>query len=295
MRVTDKLMAATVTSSLFKNTAQLLRTQNMISSGKRITKPSDDPLGMGKVLDHRKTLSSIDQYQRNIAHSQSWLQHTDMTLATIDTSLIRAKEIAEYQATETATELTREIAAEEIENIYDQVLQLANTALEGRYIFAGHQTDAPPFSRDGSYNATYSGDTGEIRATVGEKVDIVTNINGADAFVNTFNVFDILRDLQNGLMADDTDAISAQLESLDDALNQIVQVRAEVGAKLNRLETTENHWLNVTLNLEEMLSGIEDADLIKAMTDLVSQETAYQASLAASARMIQPSLIDFLR
>lgn len=267
----------------------------MISSGKRITKPSDDPLGMGKVLDHRKTVYSIEQYQKNIAHATSWLQHTDMTLGTVDTLLIRAKVLAEYQATETATQNTRENAAEEIESIYDQMLQLANTKFRGSHIFAGHQTAASPFSRDNNFNVAYNGDTGEIRSIVGEKVAIVTNLNGEDTFLNGANVFGILRDLKNGLENNDTDAISAQLELLDDALSQIVRVRAKVGATLNRLEATENHWMNFKLNVEQIVSDTEDADLTKAMTDLVTQEAVYRASLATAARMIQPSLLDFLR
>ena len=118
MRVTNMLMADTVSNNFFKNTERLLKIQNMIASQKRINKPSDDPLGAGNVLDFRTTLSSISQYQENISFGKSWLGVTETTLGNIDDLLVRAKEVAVYQATETASSDTRAIAAVEIKNIY---------------------------------------------------------------------------------------------------------------------------------------------------------------------------------
>jgi len=99
----------------------------------------------------------------------------------------------------------------------------------------------------------------------------------------------------DGLAENDTQKISAQVENLSGALNQILAVRADVGAKLNRLESTDFYWDDFKTNIQQMLSDTEDVDITQAMTDLMFQETAYQASLSASARVIQPSLIDFIR
>ncbi len=295
MRVTNKLMADTVTGNLFKNIDQFLKTQNILSSGKRINKPSDDPIGMSKVLDYRKTLCAIDQYNRNIAHGESWLSITDSTLDSVGDSLIRAKELALSQANATANADTMKAVAEEVKNIYDYILQLANTKLGNSYIFAGHKTDTPPFSRDDDYIASYNGDKGEISIIAGENLEIDINVNGDELFLSDLNIFEVLRELKVALETNDSDAISDQLGPLDDALDQILKARANVGTKLNRLEATENHWADFKLNITQMLSDTEDADMIKTVTDLASQEAAYQASLAASARIIQPSLIDFLR
>ncbi|MDL1986775.1 MAG: flagellar hook-associated protein FlgL [Deltaproteobacteria bacterium] len=413
MRVTNKLMADTVTGNLFKNIDQFLKTQNILFSGKRINKPSDDPIGMGKVLDYRKTIWAIDQYDRNIAHGESWLDLTDSTLNAVGDSLIRAKELALSQANATANADTMKAVAEEVKNIYDYLLQLANTKLGNSYIFAGHKTDTSPFSRDDDYIASYNGeaevtditciadiagsldgkyltlsspstdyyvwynvagdsaepvvagigigvdiltddsadtvasktyaainnivglgaelsgdkvtvtnaaagdvvnsvdndsgfsittitqgtdgDKNGISIIAGENVEIDINVNGDEIFLSKVNIFEVLRELKASLEENDSDAISDQLGPLDDALDQILKARANVGAKLNRLEATENHWADFKLNITQMLSDTEDADMIKTVTDLASQEAAYQASLAASARIIQPSLIDFLR
>ena len=295
MRVTNKLMADTVTGNLFKNIDQFLKTQNILSSGKRINKPSDDPIGMGKVLDYRKTLCAIDQYNRNIAHGESWLNVTESTLDSVGESLMRAKELALSQANATANADTMKVVAEEVKSIYDHLLQLANTKLGNSYIFAGHKTDTPPFSRDDDYIASYNGDDGEISIIAGENLEIDINVNGDELFLSDLNIFEVLRELKVALETNDSDAISDQLGPLDDALDQILKARANVGTKLNRLEATENHWADFKLNITQMLSDTEDADMIKTVTDLASQEAAYQASLAASARIIQPGLIDFLR
>lgn len=377
MRVTNRLLIDSVTSNLFRNTEQLLKIENMISSGKRINLPSDDPVGMSKVLGYRKTISSIKQYGRNITHGESWASHTDSVLGNADMLLIRAKELAVYQATETATEETREMAAEDIRNIYEQLTQLANSKVEGSYIFAGHRTDTAPFSSggeidlvspapvdmtygliadasdvtieirddsgavvrtiippgggisglntvtwdglddssnpcpDGRYSftvtasdngidvsefASYNGDNGRIRIILGENMDMEINASGEDVFQgNTVEIFRVLKQLEVALEDNDTSAISDQIVLLDDSLNQVLKVRSEMGAKLNRLEVTENYWEKFKLNVTEMLSDTEDVDFAEAMTELMAQEAAYQASLGATARIIQPSLINFLR
>ncbi|MCJ7615158.1 MAG: flagellar hook-associated protein FlgL [Desulfobacterales bacterium] len=412
--MTNKLMADTVTGNLFKNIERFFKTQNIISSGKRINKPSDDPIGMGRVLDYRKTLCAIDQYNRNIAHGESWLNVTDSTLNTAGDLLIRAKELALSQANATASAATRESVAEEVKNIYDNLLQLANTKLGDSYIFAGHKTDTPPFSRDDDYNVSYNSDAevteitcedgtallggeyftlsspstdyyvwydiggvpsdpgvadhtgimvdiefvvgnaddvaaatasainavsglgatssgaivtvtnddageatdavvgttgfqpfvitqgtdghkGEINIIVGENVEIDINADGDELFLSEVNIFDVLKNLKVGLETNNSAAIFDQIGLLDDAHNQVLEVRAREGTKLNQLEATVNHWADFKLNITQMLSDTEDADIIKAASDLASQETAYQVSLAASSRIIQPSLINFLK
>ncbi|MDY6971864.1 MAG: flagellar hook-associated protein FlgL [Thermodesulfobacteriota bacterium] len=298
MRVTNKLMADTVVNNLFKNTERLLRTQTMISSGKRINRPSDDPMGMSQVLGYRKTVSSIDQYEKNINHGVSWLGISDSALETVDSLLIRAKELAVNQATDTATAETRLIAAEEVKNLYDQIMQLANSKSGNSYIFAGHKTDTSPYSRDNNFNATYNGDDGDIRIIIGENVEISINGKGIDIFGSgpgsAVDIFDILRDLNDGMEINDPDAIAAQIDLLSDCLDQVLKARADVGAELNRLESTANYWGEFKLNVTKMLSETEDADFTKAVTELATQEAIYEASLGATSMMIQPTLINFL-
>ena len=297
MRLTNRLMADTVLNSLYKNTQQLLKLQEVVSSEKRINRPSDDPIGMGKILDYRKVLSSIDQYNTNITRGKTQIDLTESCLEAIDDLVLKARRIAVDQS---AGELeTRPTAAQEVKNIYDQILQLANTKLGDTYILSGHQTDTAPFSRDADYNATYHGDDGDIRIIVGDNLDIKINVTAEDALRSGVDVFDSLRDLINGLEDPDTTAgtaqIAAQVTPLSNALDQIKAVRAEAASTFIQLETTENQLANFKLNIEDMLSDTEDANMAQAIVELQIQQTAYETSLATAARILQRSLMDFLR
>lgn len=297
MRLTNRLMADTVLNSLYKNTQQLLKLQEVVSSEKRINRPSDDPIGMGKILDYRKVLSSIDQYNTNITRGKTQIDLTESCLEAIDDLVLKARRIAVDQS---AGELeTRPTAAQEVKNIYDQILQLANTKLGDTYILSGHQTDSAPFSRDADYNATYHGDDGDIRIIVGDNLDIKINVTGEDALRSGVDVFDALRDLINGLEDPDTTAgtaqIATQITPLSNALDQIKAVRSEAASTFIQLETTENQLANFKLNIEDMLSDTEDADMAQAIVELQIQQTAYETSLATAARILQRSLMDFLR
>ena len=295
MRVTNNLMANALVDQLQRKTEQLIGIQGTIASGKEITKPSDDPVQMGNVLDCRKTIASTEQYGRNIEWGTSWLNTTEATLGSIDTLLINTKELAVYQATETATDATREMAAQEVGNLYDQMMQLANTSLGGRYIFAGYRTDVTPFTRDGDYTIAFAGDQGEIDVIIGDGVEMTVNTNGAAVFNGDVDVFDVMKQLKEGLENNDTEAIATQIDRLGEAMKQVLNERAQVGARLNRLEASQNHWRVFQQNTREMLFDIEEADLVTAMTELQSMEVAYEAALSATATIIQPNLMQFLR
>lgn len=301
MRVTHKQMADAVTYNLFKQAERLLKLQETVSSQKRINRPSDDPIGMGKVMDYRKILSSVEQYNTNIIRGRTRLDVAETALAEVYELLNSAKNIAIDQSAGVLN--TRSDAAEHVKSIYDQVLALANTKVNANYLFAGHQTDTTPFTRDSSYNATYNGDSGDIRLIIGEDVDISINADGNETFTGSgvtggVNIFDTLRDLINGLENADTAAgttqISNQITPLQTAIDQIQDVRARGATTAVRLETTEEQLARYKLNIEDMLSSVEDVDLAKAIVDLQLQETTYQTALQTAATVFQPSLIDFM-
>ena len=147
MRVSNRQMTNIVKSDLFRNAQQLLKSQERVATRKLINKPSDDPIGMGKVLDYRKTLSSIDQYNNNIVSAKSRTEFTDTLLENLHDLVDQAKQVAIAHSNELDPEL-RQGAAQQIEGIYDQILGIANTKYDGNYLFAGHDTDTIPFPRD---------------------------------------------------------------------------------------------------------------------------------------------------
>jgi len=295
MRVTNNQMANAITGNLFANTRRLLKAQETVATEKSINRPSDDPVGMGKILDYRKTLSSNDQYSRNIVQGKSRIAIAETTLDMIDELLVDAKNIAMDQSSASVENANRAIAAEQVKQIKEQILQLANTKIQGNYMFAGFQSDQPAFAGDGTYN----GDSGAINTIAGESTQIRVNSTGDEILISSsgVNVFDVLNNLQTALEIDPyvQSDISDQIQLLEDAHDQVNFVRAESASRYSRLETIEERLRIFKLNTENMLSGVEDADLVQAVVELRRQETAYEASLAAAAKVIDFSLLDFIR
>lgn len=297
MRVTNKMMTDTVSANLFKQANRLLDAQEVVATEKLINRPSDDPIGMGKILDFRKAISSMDQYQKNVSQGKMWVEHTEIVLDEVNDLLNQAKEIAIIQSEGTSERDDRATAAQQVKNIYDQVMQLANTKLGGRYMFAGHETSTVPFTRDAAYNATYNGDAGEVRIIIGENTDLDVNADGLQVFDNGTDTFDVLRQLKDALENPvyNQANISNQIQPLIGAGTQVESVRSEGAANFTRLELTENQLKILKLNVENMLSETENADMAQAIVKLKNEETAYETALAVAARVIQPSLINFLK
>lgn len=288
MRVTNKMMTDQAVYNITQRLQQLESVQEKISSGKEVNKPSDNPAGMAKILDYRKNLAAFNQYERNIGVGKSWLNASESALDHANEIVNRAREIAIAQSNATATKATREIARKELENLVGQMLQLANTKLGDRYIFGGFKTEQPPFDQ----LAAYQGDEGQIRLEIRTNDYIDVNIPGDLVFGKALVG---LSQLNAALGENVSKEISGSLAKLDDGSQQILQQQAFLGAKTNRLESVENILSQAKTNYTQLLSETEEADVAKTVTDLSSQQLAYQAILASTAKVIQSTLLDFLR
>ena len=304
MRVTSNMMTDSLARYLTAQNEALYERQTIIASQKRINRPSDDPIGMGKVLDYRQTLSSIEQYRTNIQSGQKRLEITEITLDLVDELLQGVRAIALTESGGTTE--SRQLTAGEVKNMFDQVLDLANSKLNGNYMFSGYQTQTAPFSRDDTlattfdqFTVTYNGDVGDARFIIAHNTEISIDTDGRPLFQNAagggINIFDAMRDLIVALETDDTVAISAQADLIDHGRKQINNLRAANSPILYQLEISENHWQNYKPKIQELLAREEEVDITQAVVELQSIELAYQTTLATTARITQQGLIDFLK
>lgn len=304
MRVTNNTMIHSIVRYLTRQNEALFDRQNIIASGKKINKPSDDPLGMGKVLDYRKTIASIEQYQTNIQRGKTRLDVVEANLDLVDDLLEVVRAIAQDEAGGTTE--SRQRAAESLKDLYDQVLDQANSKFNDNYLFSGYQTKTAPFSRDDTqattfdqFTVTYNGDAGDMQFIVADNTTVTMDADGQsifhDAASGGVNIFDAMRDLIVGLENDDTAAISTQSGLLEQGLTQIRDIRSANAPLLYQLKTAENHWLHYKPKIEDLLGKEENADITRAIVELQSLELAYQSTLATAARIIQPGLISFLK
>ncbi len=302
MRITQNMMSSIFMRNMQKQAEGLLQRQEQLATQKRINRPSDDPIGIGRVLNGRSMISAIDQYTENIRQGKTRLEMTDQTLAMAGDLVNQARRIAEEKSGAEISASEREFAAGQIKEIYDQVLQLANSKHGGRYMFAGDLTGAAPFTRDDHYTAIYDGDSGSFRIPIAEQTEVAVDADGRNYFMNTSGGVDIFAELKNvidgledGDLAGGTSQIRAAVDPLQAAEVQLMDKRSEFGPKLYRFQATEEHWTLFKAKMQEAIGRDEDVDVVQVALELNNLKTAYETSMAAAAKIIQPSLVDFLR
>ncbi len=303
MRVTPKITNSNFIRNIHQQAGGILKAQEQIATQNRINKISDDPIGMGRVLGYRSSIAAIEQYEENIDQGISQLEFNEITLDLASDLVLTARRVAEDYSGSDKTAKQKEFAADQVKDLYDHVLSLANSKFRNNYIFSGHASDTAPFSRDADFNVTYHGDDGQVRLIVGDNVEISYDADGRKIFQNAanggVNLFDELKNLIDGLENPDAAAGSAQIKAtvspLYNARQQIKVQRAGYAPAIYRLQFTDEYWSNLKAKMQGALADTEQADIPKTVMELTNLEVAYETTLATAARIIQPSLMDFLR
>jgi len=201
-----------IAQSLAYRTEKIMKINRSIASGKRVNSPADDPLAMTRILDHRASLASMDQYAENIDQGISWLRITESSLYEGNKLLARTKELVLSQVSATATDETRQATAEEVDEIFAHMIQLGNTRLGDRYIFSGFKTDTAPFLSPSDY--TYRGDTGAIQTEIARNRKAAINLNGAEVFTGgPVNIFGTLDNVVTHLRANDISGLQGDIDA----------------------------------------------------------------------------------
>jgi flagellar hook-associated protein 3 FlgL len=273
-----------------------------MSSGKQITRPSDDPYGTSRALSLRTDIAGTQQYQRNVGEATAWQSVTDSALSKITEAVQRARDLAVQGASDSAGQAARNAAAAEIDQLIESVKQEANASYGGRYVFSGTATNTAPYAVAGT--DTYQGDTAAVAREIGPGVSVQVNVIGQSLLGDGQSAADgkllnVLRDisqhLKSGITADANSLRTTDLQKLDTNLDALSQTRATVGATTNRLESADSRLQEVEESLTKLLSNVEDADMAQTYTDFSMQQSVYQSALHAGANIVQQSLLDFLQ
>jgi len=289
-RVTQSMLAGNASSNMAAMLARLGNIQDEISSNKRLAKPSDDPVGIVLSLRTRGDIAINSQISRNIDDATAWLSSADSTLSDVISQLQQARTLA-IQAQNGALDATdREAIAQQIDALRQAVIGLANTQYAGRSIFAG-TSDGAAYDASG----TYIGTSAAIERSVAPGVRLQINVNGDTAFgAAGADIFAQLADLSAAVRSGSVTGIDTALATIDTGTNTVQSTLSDIGARSQRLGALKNRNSGDALTLQQSLSDVEDTDLPKAIMELQMQQNAYQAALAVTARVIQPSLVNFL-
>lgn len=292
IRVTQNMVVGRSLSSLQAGLDRLAQTQEKLSTGKNLNRPSDSPTDATTAMKIRVQVAQHQQYVRNAQNGLGWLDVIDTTLSGMADNLRRANDLALQGANASSTPQTRAALATEVEQIRDGLLSQANTTYLGRPVFGGVTSGGKAFAPDGSY----VGSDAPVTRSVADGVKVRVDVSGpALVGPDGANLFTDLDALASALRTGDQAGISAGITALRSRQISVGNQQAVVGAAYNRVEAAEAKGSDALVTLASALSEVENTDLPKAMVDLQMHEVAYQAALAATARVMQPSLIDFLR
>lgn len=292
MRVTSSMLIGTALTNIQNNLEKLETYESQLTSGKRLSRPSDDPSGVGKALSLRASVATGEQHVRNMDAALDWLNATDVSLGAATSILQRARELAVQGSNDTLDAQQRSSLATEVQQLLEQMVAQGNSTFGGQRIFAGLLTSANPFTLGGS-SVTYSGDSGAMLREIDVGTTLQVNVIGSTAFGGAFTALIGLRD--HLLANDGANIASVDLPALDSAMSEILNVRANVGASINRLESSRDRQQLIQVRLSDLLSKTEDTDFTEAITKFTNQQTVLQSALAAGARTVQSSLLDYLR
>jgi flagellar hook-associated protein 3 FlgL len=306
MRITNNMLINNMIDYIGNNLGRMEKLQMQMATGKKISVPSDDPVAAARALKLRTDVSEIEQYKRNVKDAQSWMDITENALSNMGDVLHRARVLAVGGSNGTLSTEDSQKYAEEIKQLRTQLIQIGNSTYAGRHIFSGYKTDKKLIDEETGKFAIDVDNNQMIKYEIGIGDDININVLGGDLFNGGKNAVanptaetpELIHTLDNLIIAlnnGDQEGANICLGQIDEGMGHLLRVRADVGARQNRLELTANRLEDDELNFTKLMSENEDIDEVEVVIKLKSEEYVYQASLAAGARIIMPTLVDFLR
>ncbi len=300
MRVTQSMLNTNMLRNLNNSMNGMNKYMDMLASGKRVNRPSDDPVAAVRTMYHKTSLNEIEQFQRNSIEAMNWLDMTDEALGSVVTVIHRVRELIVDGSVDTKGADSKAAIAQELQQLRDQIGNICNTSIGGRYIFSGTDTRTPPY--DEAAGAFTNTNNAEIRLEMGQDIFLPVNIPGVDIFTDSttgdgrqsiFKVIDAaITDLQND---ESGSVITGHIASLEQNFDLFTATRSSLGARVNRIELVQARLDDSHFSSTKLLSDAQDADIPKVITELRNQSNVHQAALSAGMRIIQPTLLDFLR
>lgn len=295
MRVTNNILSGNLLTNLQKSSNKMINLQNRISSGKTITKPSDNPARIAAVMRLTGNISSMEKWRTNASQAIDYMSSSESVVANMTSMLQRVRGLTVQAANGTNSETDLNVVKKEIDEITEQLKTMTNSQVNMKYIFSGTYTDTPPLPASN----IWAGNDKPLKVEMGVNVNIDISVDGKALFgidgAGNSSFFDMLSNLSADLDTADLGAINNAITEIDTHLNTFIDARAELGAKISRVERINDNLDTSIINAKTNLSNIQDTDLAASILDYNSTMNTYRAALSVGAQIIQPSLVDFIR
>ncbi len=313
MRVTTNMQNQSLMNSMMSNQSALAKLQMQMASGQKVNSASDNPSAVPSIMNADLNLSKINLYESNITYLNGEIEVTESTLGQVTEYIQRLKTLTLEAANATTGTDQLKMLNDEIKQIKEQIVSLANTSYQGSYIFSGNKTGTLPFSINEDESITYNGtsvnEDYQRKYTIADGVNVAINVAGDDVFgysnlkeagppavyegkglLNTVNHLTFLLDSDEP----DYDAIRSKLDTLEEAQNKVLAARTELGGAQSRLNmTAEQHETN-KISYKTIQANLKEVDITQIVTELSTQQVSLQASLYVGSQVSQISLLDYL-
>lgn len=292
MRITEGMIYNSTNQSLSSTLSALANMTEKVSSTKELNRPSDDPADVRSAIQLRDVLAELAQYQRNIDTASGRVAAMDNAMASVGELIQRANELAVAGANASLGASERQAMAQEVGQLIESTAQDAGVKFEGNYVFSGFKVTTPPYTVTGAGTVgAYQGDHGVVIARIGQSASMQVSVAGDAVFQPVLDALAQLKtDLQTGNAVQQT-----TITQIQSALDNLLAYRSQVGARANRLDQAKTSQESLVTSNQALLSQLEDADMPSVITELTKRQTTYQATLAVTAKVMQTSLIDYLR
>jgi flagellar hook-associated protein 3 FlgL len=288
IRVTQGIISASTLRGMQSSLGRLQDVQAQLSSGKRIAVPSDDPSGTASAMTYRSRQAADAQYLRNIDQATARLNVTDTTMTSISDRLRSVRELLVQANNGAISAESRTALASQATAIKGEIIGLYNTTYLDRPIFAGTIAGSQAVDSTG----TYVGNDQPVTTRISSDATIRIDVKGTDVAADTVPA---LLDRIATDLASPTTIPQADFDDLDAASSTVLQALGDIGARAARVDATRQNVDSQRLDLTARISENEDVDLPATIMNLQSQQVAYQSALGASAKILQTSLLDYLR
>ncbi|MGE7603960.1 flagellar hook-associated protein FlgL [Peribacillus sp. NPDC097675] len=293
MRVTQSMLTNNMLTNLSSSYEKLGKLQEQVSSQKKFSKPSDDPVAAMMGMGYRTNLNQIQQYKSNISEATNWIDSTDDAITESISALQRIRELTVQGSNGTYEENQKSNISEEIKQLKEHLVSIGDTQIGGKYIFNGQNTNVKPSSVTDATTGKISYGTEPINLEVFSGISIQINTDGSKVFGDALAKDGSIQQTIDALEGNGD--VGAMLAELDKTIDSFLATQAQVGARQNRIELMTDRLGQQEVFATEILSKNEDVDIEKAIMNLTTQESVHSASLSIGAKIMQPSLLDFLR
>ncbi|MBM7577751.1 flagellar hook-associated protein FlgL [Jeotgalibacillus terrae] len=292
MRVTQSMLAGNMLRNLSNSYNDMAKYQEQIATQKKISRPSDDPVVAMKGVLYRRNLTEVEQYKRNFSEAYNWVENADTSLDKANQAMQRLRELLVQTSNDTYDAEQRKATKAEIEQLKEHIEEIGNTKFGDKYLFNGTNTTSKPLDVAGG---VYPENDEAVEIELSKGVHIKVNIDGTSVFSQ--EMFDDIDDIISTLENENStgDDINNFLTNMDTHMTNLSNERSSLGARYNRIELMESRVSEQEVISTRVMSDNEDIDFEKVITDMKVQESVHRAALSVGSRIIQPSLMDFLR